>query len=138
MPASEGLVLVHDAARPHVSRELASRVLATAERYGACVPGVPIPDTIKEVEGSRVARTLERSKLRAVQTPQAFHLSLLKTAFEKAIKEGFQGTDEATLVERLGGDVEMIPGEAGNFKITWPEDLPAEGRASNFPRDDTV
>ncbi len=123
LAAREGLVLVHDAARPFVSAALVQQNLRGAEQRGACIPAVAVADTIKEVEGSRVRRTLDRGTLRAVQTPQGFRLDLLISAFESAIKEGFIGTDEATLVERLGEPVAVVPGEQGNKKITWPEDL---------------
>ena len=90
---------------------------------GAAVPVVPIPDTVKQVAGSRVVRTLERASLAAAQTPQAFRVSVLLEAHEKAAREGYTATDCASLVERLGVEVRTLPGRPGNWKVTWPADL---------------
>lgn len=116
-------VLVHDAARPHVSLRLIEAVVETTCRHNACIPVLPVTETVKEVDGDRVVRTLDRNRLRLVQTPQGFQRGLLKTALEKAIREDFVGTDEATLVERLGSPVIVTRGEPGNLKVTWKEDL---------------
>ncbi len=116
-------VLVHDAARPFVSSRLIEIVLESTRLHGACVPGLPVSETVKEVAGDRVVKTLDRGRLRLIQTPQGFERNLLKTALERAIGEGFLGTDEASLVERLGSPVKVTPGEPGNVKVTWKEDL---------------
>lgn len=116
------IVLVHDAARPFPSRELISRVIEQTRCHHACIPAVPVRDTIKEVRGGWVLRTLERDHLMLVQTPQGFETSLLRKAFEQAAKDGFHGTDEASLVERLSVPIHVVPGEASNIKITWKED----------------
>jgi 2-C-methyl-D-erythritol 4-phosphate cytidylyltransferase/2-C-methyl-D-erythritol 2,4-cyclodiphosphate synthase len=115
-------VLVHDAARPLVSARLVERVLAATRRWGACVPVVPIPDTVKEVRQGRVIRTLSRDQLALAQTPQGFAAELLRRALDAAAREGLTATDEATLAERFG-EVHTVEGEAGNVKVTWPEDL---------------
>lgn len=117
------LVLVHDAARPCVSADLISRVMKGAQRYKACVPVVPVVDTVKEIRDGRVVRTLERNHLGLVQTPQGFEIELLKRAFERAQKESLSVTDEAGLVESMGSPVHVVNGEAGNIKVTWESDL---------------
>jgi 2-C-methyl-D-erythritol 4-phosphate cytidylyltransferase len=94
-------------------------------KKGECVAvGVPIKDTIKEVNDKGIVRhTLERSRLWAVQTPQAFPVRILKHAYEEALSKHLYGTDDATLVERAGGSVRIIMGSYENIKITTPEDL---------------
>ncbi len=117
-------VLVHDAVRPWLSDELIRRVLEGVARAGACIPGLPISETVKRVnvEG-HIVETLERRELRLAQTPQGFDFGLLKTALEKAMEQGYTGTDEAALVERLGKRVLVVEGDPKNIKITWPRDL---------------
>lgn len=117
------IVLVHDAARPYTSENLISRVIEQTRLYRACVPVLPVTDTLKEVSDGRVVRTVDRGGLSLVQTPQGFQMNLLKKAFEQAIQDGFYGTDEASLVERLGSEVYVVPGESSNLKITCKEDL---------------
>jgi 2-C-methyl-D-erythritol 4-phosphate cytidylyltransferase len=116
-------VLVHDAARCLVVPEDAEQVLAAAQPTGAAVPIVALTDTVKRISGARVVQTLERAQLGLALTPQAFRISLLAEALEKAVRDGFAGTDCASLVERLSVEVRTCPGRAGNFKITDPEDL---------------
>lgn len=117
------ITLVHDAVRPFVSTELISRVIEATRIHQACVPALPVRETVKEIHNDIVVRTLEREGLRLVQTPQGFGTNLLKTAFEQAIKEGFYGADESILVERLGHSVHVVAGDPANIKITWKEDL---------------
>lgn len=121
--AKTGLVLVHDGARPLVGPGLISRVIAAARTDGAAVPVVQIEDTIKEVREGRVAGTVERSSLVRAQTPQGFLYGLLRDALEAARRDGFAGTDEAMLVERLGMPVKWVEGDPRNIKITTPLDL---------------
>lgn len=116
-------VLVHDAARCLVSPDDAERVLALAAETGAAIPAIRVTDTLKEVEGDRVVRTLDRNRIVAVQTPQAFRRSLLREALEKAEREGVVGTDCASLVERLGTPVRICPGRPENIKVTVAADL---------------
>lgn len=120
VPAEATIVCVHDAARPFASPALYESVIA-AVRAGAdgAVPGVPVTDTIKVVDGNRVVATLDRATLVAVQTPQAFRAEVLR----RAHAAGGDQTDDAALVEALGGTVVVVPGEADNRKITHPEDL---------------
>ncbi|MFQ5696854.1 MAG: 2-C-methyl-D-erythritol 4-phosphate cytidylyltransferase [Myxococcota bacterium] len=122
-----GWVLVHDAARCLVEPADAERVLERSRETGAAIPVLPVVDTLKEVRDGVVVRTLARSQLVRVQTPQAFRLSLLREALEKASREGFVGTDCASLVERLGARVLTCPGRQGNWKVTGPGDLERAG-----------
>jgi len=120
---SMDIVLIHDAARPFTSSELISRVIEKTRLHQACVPVLPVRDTLKEVGDGRIIRTLDREHLSLVQTPQGFEMNLLKRAFKKARRDGFYGTDESTLVERLGSPVHVVAGERSNLKVTWKEDL---------------
>jgi 2-C-methyl-D-erythritol 4-phosphate cytidylyltransferase len=120
---TDGIVLVHDAARPFISEEHICRLTQMTEETGAAILGVPVKDTIKKVRDGVVVETVERSSLWAVQTPQAFRISLLTEAYQRAEKEHFLGTDDASLVERLGYPVTMVEGDYDNIKLTTPEDL---------------
>ena len=117
------LVLVHDAARPFFSEQLISRVIEGTRQYRACVPVLPVSDTLKEIRSDRVVKTIARENLVATQTPQGFEINLLKRAFQQAIEDNFYGTDESILVERLNESVHIVLGERSNIKITWQEDL---------------
>jgi len=121
VPAAATIVCVHDAARPLASPALfAAVVAAVRDGADAAVPGVPVTDTIKVIDAHRrVLDTPARSSLVAVQTPQAFRASVLRRAHEC----GGEGTDDAALVEGIGGTVVVVPGEAWNSKITEPTDL---------------
>lgn len=121
---TEDIVLVHDGVRPYVSKEVIFAVAAQAAETGAAIAAVSPKDTIRHIDDG----TLDRSRLCCVQTPQGFRFGLLKEAFEKAMAEGFYGTDDASLVERLGHAVAIVPGEYTNIKITTPEDLTMEMR----------
>jgi 2-C-methyl-D-erythritol 4-phosphate cytidylyltransferase len=118
-----GIVLVHDAARPFIDHKLIKSLVDAAEQHGASVLAVPVKDTVKKVQGNKVIETVERSSLWAIQTPQAFRMSLLREAHERAIAEDFLGTDDASLVERIGKDVMIVEGTYDNIKLTTPEDL---------------
>ncbi|MDR7240430.1 2-C-methyl-D-erythritol 4-phosphate cytidylyltransferase [Neobacillus drentensis] len=120
---TNGIILVHDAARPFILKEHIHRLADIAEETGAAILGVPAKDTIKKVDGGVVVETVERSSLWAVQTPQAFRVLLLKEAYEQAEKDYFLGTDDASLVERLNYPVAMVEGDYDNIKLTTPEDL---------------
>lgn len=125
LPQDCEAVLVHDGARPFVSAALIGRVLQGLRSGAAAViPGLPLSDTVKEVDADgRVARTLERSSLRAVQTPQGFSLEALRMGHARAVAEGWETTDDASLLERCGVAVQLTQGEESNRKITTPEDL---------------
>lgn len=118
------VVIVHDGVRPFVTLELIREAVEAARR-GECVAvGVPLKDTVKEVDAKGVVRhTLERSRLWAIQTPQAFPAKVLKRAYEESYKHQVYGTDDAMLVERAGTKVRVIMGSYENIKITTPEDL---------------
>ena len=123
IPATAGVVAVHDGARAYVRPEdINAAVVAAADR-GAAVLGTAVTDTIKRVRGDRVAETLDRSTLRTVQTPQAFRRAIICRAHRSARESGYVGTDDAALVERLGEEVVIVPGRRDNIKITSPGDL---------------
>ena len=124
LAASSDIVLVHDAARPLVSFETIEAVIRAANEKGAAIAAVRAKNTIKAVgEGGRVEATPPREGLWEVQTPQGFRRDLLERAYEKAAQDGFLGTDDASLVERLGEAVFVVESDYGNLKITTPEDL---------------
>lgn len=117
------IVLVHDGVRPLVGEDLIRRTIEAAGKKEAVVPVIPLEDTIKRVEGERIIQTEDRTNLFRSQTPQGFSCSLLKEAFISAKKDGFYGTDEASLVERVGKEVFVIQGDPKNIKITTRDDL---------------
>ena len=123
LPEAAQLVLVHDGARPCASASLVRAVAAAAAADGAATAAVPVEETIKAGRDGWVARTLERSELYRIQTPQGFHRALLERAHREAVRSDFHGTDDASLVERLGHPVRLVPGEPSNLKVTVPEDL---------------
>jgi 2-C-methyl-D-erythritol 4-phosphate cytidylyltransferase len=121
VPADATVVVVHDAARPLLSEDVLGRVLgALNEGWDGVVPGLPVPDTLKRVEGDRVAETLDRAQLRAVQTPQAFVASVLRDAFSGDVAHA---SDCASLVEAGGGRVKIVDGDPRLLKVTDAEDL---------------
>jgi 2-C-methyl-D-erythritol 4-phosphate cytidylyltransferase len=131
----DGVVLVHDAARPLVDVDLVEAVAAAAARGGAAVPVLPVTDTVKRVRDGLVVGSLDRDELGAAQTPQGFRFPLLARAYEAAFRERITVTDEAMAVERLGEAVHAVPGSARNRKITTPEDLAwAEGALAGLVR----
>ena len=122
---NSNIVLTHDGARPFVKEEHIINGIEGVIEYGACVTGVPVKDTMKVVvEGTdRVHHTPNRSLMWAAQTPQCFWTDLLRQGYEYAIDEGIVGTDDSSLVEKMGHPVTMIMGSYDNIKITTPEDL---------------
>ncbi|MCI2063248.1 MAG: 2-C-methyl-D-erythritol 4-phosphate cytidylyltransferase [Eubacteriaceae bacterium] len=116
-------VLVHDAARPYVTGDVIERCVLGAAESGASVTCVPVKDTIRES-----GRTLDRSRLFSVQTPQGFRTEILYEAHQKALADGFAGTDDISLTERIGIKTQMVEGSYKNIKITTPDDVPAETR----------
>lgn len=122
-PAAE-VVAVHDGVRPFVAPEEIDRTVRAAATCGAAILAARVIDTIKEADaGGRVARTLERAGLWQAQTPQCFRLELLRRAYERAMAEGVEATDDSALVERLGVAVSIVEGSARNIKITSPQDI---------------
>jgi len=127
------LVVIHDGVRPLVTRKQIEACVASAEITGACILAVPAQDTLKQVESAsgRIAATLTRQDVWLAQTPQVFRYTLIRDAHERALKDGFAGTDDAILVERISHPVHVVPGSRTNLKITTPEDLAlAEALAS--------
>lgn len=117
-------VVVHDGVRPLVSLPVITRVLQYAFNKGAAIVGVPAKDTIKEVSPDQtVLATPPRKTLWHIQTPQVFKKEILVKAYEEALVSSWRGTDDSSLVERLGIPVYVVPGEYDNIKITTPEDL---------------
>ena len=123
LPPWAAFVVVHDAVRPCITPELVRAVIAEARSNGAAICGLPVRETVKRVAGEQVEATLDREGLWLIQTPQAFRRALLWEAHEKARRDGFRGTDDAMLVERMGASVKVIPGLPDNLKITTLEDL---------------
>ncbi|WP_249598929.1 2-C-methyl-D-erythritol 4-phosphate cytidylyltransferase [Peribacillus frigoritolerans] len=121
--ADEDIVLVHDGARPFITLGQICELTTAASLHGGAVIAVPVKDTIKKAANKKVLETVERSSLWAVQTPQAFRVSILKRAYEQAEAEGFLGTDDASLLERINEQVVIIEGNYDNIKITTQEDL---------------
>ena len=121
--ATTGIVAVHDGVRPFVTPEEIDRTVRAAGESGAAVLCAPVVDTIKVVEGERIARTLPRETLRRALTPQCFRYELLRRAYERARAEQIEATDDSMLVELLGAQVVVVEGNARNIKITRPEDF---------------
>jgi len=118
------VVLVHDAVRPFLTLVMVERVIEQAVKHGAAVVAIPMQDTVKQVGANGlIERTMDRSPLWLAQTPQAFRWSLFQEAHSKAEQDGFRGTDDAQLVERLGHTVAIVEGSTQNIKITRREDL---------------
>jgi len=121
--ATAEIVAVHDAVRPFVAVEEIERVVNAARENGAAILTAPVVDTIKEVDGEQVVRTIDRKKLRHALTPQCFHYELLCRAYEQVDVNDPTLTDESSLVERLGEPVTAIEGSSRNIKITTRRDL---------------
>jgi 2-C-methyl-D-erythritol 4-phosphate cytidylyltransferase len=125
--APDDIVLVHDAVRPFVDDEIIAAVIHEVEKHGAAIAGLPAVDTIKQVEraseGAIITSTIPRERIVQAQTPQGFRFDLIKRAFDSATADGFTGTDESSLVERLGENVWVVMGSARNIKITTPADM---------------
>ena len=125
--AEGDVVLVHDAARPLIDPATIDRTIDAVAEHGAAIVGLPAVDTIKQVErtahGAIVTATIPRERIVQAQTPQGARCGLLQRAFAEAAADEFAGTDEASLLERAGIVVAVVPGSAKNFKITQPGDL---------------
>jgi len=118
------LVAVHDAVRPFIEHSVLDKVFAEAEENGAAIVGIVPVDTVKQVHRNKIRQTIPRERLILAQTPQVFRFDLLKSAFAKAREDGFAGTDESSLVERLDQvEVSVVPGSDRNLKITKPSDM---------------
>ncbi len=135
------LVLIHDGARPLIEKKLIEKAIRELvdntsssckglkkdkkekRNYDGVILGVPLKDTIKEIDNDIITKTLKRDSIWTIQTPQVFHYSSIFSAYDKAMNEGFYSTDDAALVERYGGRVKVIMGSYRNIKITTQEDL---------------
>ena len=123
LPAGAGVVLVHDGARPFVSRETIDAVIAKARAGVGAIAAVPLNDTVKEVvEGNRITKTVSRERLWRAQTPQAFPRDMIERAYA-LLANGDAASDDATLCERAGLPVEVVPDTAYNFKVTTADDF---------------
>jgi 2-C-methyl-D-erythritol 4-phosphate cytidylyltransferase len=124
LPNNIELVAIHDAVRPFVKTEYIDKCFEAAAEFGGAVLSVPVKDTIKKInEDHLVVETPERSKLWQAQTPQVFRKDVIFKAYELAIKNSFLGTDDSSLVERMGETIKVIEGGRENLKITFPIDL---------------
>jgi len=123
-PPTTEIVAVHDAVRPFIEREMIQRVVEAARRDGAAILGMLSVDTIKQVERQTIVGTIPRERIVLAQTPQVFRYEIIREAFERAAADGFIGSDEAVLAERIGYTVRVLMGSDRNIKITKPSDLP--------------
>jgi len=125
LPGSCDIVLIHDSARPLISRSMIEDSIEATKTKRATAMGVPVKDTITIVsnDDQTIAKTLARDSLYLIQTPQTFERDLIVNAHQIALHDGFKGTDDASLVERLGIPVTVITGSYTNIKITTKEDL---------------
>jgi 2-C-methyl-D-erythritol 4-phosphate cytidylyltransferase len=123
IPSCE-IVLVHDGARPIMTAELIDRVIEGARDQGACIPGLQVQETLKKVaSGGYVITTVNRNDYATIQTPQGFRYTILAEAVHEAKTDGFYGTDEAMLIERMGFPVRIVDGCRENIKVTTPNDM---------------
>lgn len=117
-------VAVHDGARPLVSSQLMDRLLEAVMKWGAAIPGIMARDTMKTVDRDGfVEKTLDRTTVSLIQTPQVFHYEKLVKAYEYAYRDGLSATDDSSLYEIYMGRVKVVPGEANNIKMTFVEDM---------------
>ena len=117
------LIAIHDGARPLVTLDILKQTILRAGETGAAAPAIPIVDTVKRAEGDMAVETVDRSALRAIQTPQVFQADLIRAAVQKALEDGESLTDDCAAVERLGMKVALTRGSRENLKITTPFDL---------------
>lgn len=124
VPSHTDLVVVHDAARPFVSRSCLQACVDAGAANGAAIVAMPARDTVKLVDANgMIDRTIDRERIWLAQTPQVFRAPLLRQAYDQAQRDGIRATDDAALIERLGHPVRIVSGEPTNRKITTPEDL---------------
>ncbi|MGD0227507.1 MAG: 2-C-methyl-D-erythritol 4-phosphate cytidylyltransferase [Terriglobia bacterium] len=123
-PMDTEVVVVHDAVRPFIELTMIRQIVEAARQDGAAILGIPSVDTVKKVERQTILGTIPRERIVLAQTPQAFRYALLRQAFDRALGEGYYGTDESSLVEHDGHEVKVLMGSDRNIKITKPSDLP--------------
>jgi 2-C-methyl-D-erythritol 4-phosphate cytidylyltransferase len=120
---SGSIILIHDGVRPFIPEGLIEKLIEELKNYDGAIPGFPVKETLKEaaLDGT-VISTVDRERFWTVQTPQAFYFDTIKKAYDAAYTKGFYATDDAALVERLGGRVKIVTGSPLNIKVTTPED----------------
>ena len=129
------IILIHDGVRPFITRHILEHAVARASEFDGALVAVPAKDTIKIVHDGIVTETPQRETIWLAQTPQAFRYGVIRAAHEIADAEGFLGTDDASLVERMGCKIHIVLGDYRNIKITTPEDLVlAEGFLRQYPQ----
>lgn len=121
--SNNNVVCIHDGVRPFVTQEIITASAECAASYGAALAAVQMTDTVKTVENGIVTATLDRNRIYAAQTPQAFNIALIKSAYEKALKSGLQFTDDCSVAEYSGIAVHIIKGSVKNKKLTLHEDF---------------
>jgi 2-C-methyl-D-erythritol 4-phosphate cytidylyltransferase len=121
--AGDDVIIIHDGVRPFVTQQILERSVDVAVNHHGALVAVPVKDTVKVVKDGAVLETPPRESLWLAQTPQTFRYGIIRDAHARAEREGYLGTDDSSLVERLGGSVRIVAGDYGNFKITTPEDL---------------
>ncbi|NNG01653.1 MAG: 2-C-methyl-D-erythritol 4-phosphate cytidylyltransferase [Desulfobacteraceae bacterium] len=124
LPDDTEIVLIHDGVRPFISSSLLSRCIRNARQYKACIPGLPVMETLKKIDKDQnITSTVDREYMWTAQTPQVFSYEIIKKAHELAAMGQIVETDDAALVEKMGIPVKIISGYRNNIKITTPEDL---------------
>jgi 2-C-methyl-D-erythritol 4-phosphate cytidylyltransferase len=121
--AESDCVVIHDAARPFATSAMFDECLRSAAEHGAAIAAIPLADTLKRVESGAITRTIPRIGLYQAQTPQAFRRDLLRQAHRRAVESRIAATDDAELVEQVGGRIYIVEGSPSNLKITTPADL---------------
>ncbi len=123
VPGDTSIVVIHDGVRPLIKTSAIAKTIESCREYKAVILAVPVKETVKRIEDGSVVTTLNRERLWSAQTPQTFDYRVLLDAYEKAKSDRFTGTDDASLVERLGVEVMILEGDYDNIKITTREDL---------------
>lgn len=119
-----GIVVIHDGARPLIESRLVKQAISDIEGFDGVIAGVPVKDTIKEIENTIVKKTIKRDSLWSVQTPQVFRYGSIMEAYARAMEEGFYSTDDSALMERTGCRIRLVMGSYDNIKVTTPDDIP--------------
>jgi len=117
------IIAIHDGARPFILPQFLSSIIEECKKSGAVIPAIPVNETLKKVEKGFVRETIDRREIYRVQTPQVFRSNIIRSAYRQASQDGYYGTDDASLVERVGIRVKVITGLYSNIKITTREDL---------------
>lgn len=124
LQSNTGIVVIHDGARPLIESSLVKQAIADIEGFDGVIAGVPVKNTIKEVENTIVKKSLKRDSLWSIQTPQVFRYGSIMEAYARAMEEGFYSTDDSALMERTGCRIRLVIGSYDNIKVTTPDDIP--------------